>query len=196
METPSGSNILTEPFRRSENLWKCLQACQAFFEAQLAVPISDVPTVPFTCTCPLSFALVTTSRLALLDASPDWQPALAHSKFDFGDVARRIAVQYERAEQWTRETDTRHRLVDDGGSIFTKYCFKLRWVRQWYQSKISPDQQHATPAANAAAAEEVGEQGDMLQFADLDWGNSMWEELFSSEDPTLLAPQNPGPPMT
>lgn len=112
-----------EPLQRFNTLWKCLLAAVDFFD-------NELPGLPTSVTGLLAFAIVTSSRLLLLEPSIDWQPAMARKKLDFADITKRLSDRFEDADTWAKEAGRRRRLLDGGGAQFCRLGFKLRWIRQ------------------------------------------------------------------
>lgn len=167
----------TEPFQRSEALWKCLQSCSDFFTCQLTISPLDLATLPFTSTAMLAFAIVTTSRLIILDAFTDWDAALARKKLDFAELMRRLGEQFEEADQ---VVGRRRRLLDDGTSVYLKYSSRMRWIRQWYLSRIPAEEQPVVTTGDLDGTGD-GEDLGMGQWTDGQMDDTFWQELMSFE---------------
>ncbi|KAL7800199.1 hypothetical protein V8C37DRAFT_364432 [Trichoderma ceciliae] len=56
-----------------------------------SIPSNELPSLPSSLTGLLAFAIVTSSRLLLLDPSIDWQPTMARRKLDFADIMKRLS---------------------------------------------------------------------------------------------------------
>lgn len=179
MKAPSltdPSTLPTDPFLRSEALWKCLQSSHSFFTSQLTIPPLDLTTLPFTSTAMLAFAIVTTSRLIVLDAFTDWDPAVARKKVDFADLMQRLGDQFGEADRVAGEMGRRLRVLDDGGSVYMKYSSRMRWIRQWYLSRIGVEDQPIVATGVDVQAEE-----GMGNWTDGQMDDSFWQELMSFE---------------
>lgn len=179
-----------EPFQRSEALWKCLEISTDYFEAQLSIPGEEIPFLPFTSTGILAFAIITTSRLMLLESSNDWESDFARRKFDFGDVMKRMSKQFEEGEKHSEALGRRQRLLDDGTSVFYKYVFKLRWIRQWYLARVPQTQAPPTDLQPFSMPEPGEGLGEMVDF---NFDEQFWQELMSVHDPNLLSIPAHGP---
>jgi hypothetical protein len=175
-----------EHFQRSEGLWRCLQAASDYFAAQFTICDSDLRTQPFTGIGLAAFAIVTVSRLLLLDNSPDWNAAAARGRLDFAGALARMGDQIEAADRLARESGHSQRLLEDGDGSASRYCFKVRWIRQWYLAKLPEEERAAMDVSTDTVP------GDMTaatgQFADmpLNYG-SLWDGFLLSMDPSLLS---------
>ncbi|KAH7143797.1 hypothetical protein EDB81DRAFT_507255 [Dactylonectria macrodidyma] len=168
-------SLVAEPFMRAEALWKCVQACGQFFNHHLTIPDAEHSALPVTASGFIAFGIVTVSRIMLLDSAPDWDPALARRHLDVPGLLARMADAYERADGAARGLGRRRRILDDGGSVFLKYSFKLRWVRQWFLSRIVQQQ---PPLAEAET--EAAPQPDWA--VDFEFDEDFWQELMSAYD--------------
>lgn len=172
MKAPSITDLDSlagEPFQRAEAMWKCVQAASQFFNHQLTIPVAQLTVLPVTVSGFLAFAIVTASRIMLLDSSPDWDPALARRHLDIADLLRRMSNVYEDADRVAQELGRRRRILDDNMSVFLKYSSKLRWIRQWYLSKIP--QEPEVPVVEAPN-----------WAVDYEFDESFWQELMSGYD--------------
>jgi hypothetical protein len=176
-ETESFSD---EPLRRTEALWSALKAARDFFDAHLAIDPPALMHLPFTATAHIAFATVTTARLLLLGASTDWDPAAARRSFDFAEVVQRMADAYEASDHAAVEVGRRRRILDDGSSALLKYAFKVRWIRQWFLSRLQAEQ--PLPAEGTVAGVSAGAlTGETVAAEDpisgLDaWGDYQFDE--------------------
>ncbi|KAH6984751.1 hypothetical protein BKA56DRAFT_671225 [Ilyonectria sp. MPI-CAGE-AT-0026] len=162
-------SLAGEPFQRAEAMWKCVQAASQFFNHQLTIPVAQLTVLPVTINGFLAFAIVTASRIMLLDSSPDWDPALARRHLDIADLLRRMSNEYEDADRVAQELGRRRRILDDNMSVFLKYSSKLRWIRQWYLSKIP--QEPEVPVVEAPN-----------WAVDFEFDENFWQELMSGYD--------------
>lgn len=177
--------LSAEPFQRTAALWKCLEAAAAFFEAHLAVPAAVFPTLPFTSTGLIAFAVVTCSRLLLLDGSTDWDPVLARRRLDFAEVLVRMSARFDEADVAAKSSGMRRRVSDDGTGIYVLYSYKLRWIRQWYLARIPGEGQQQQPAEANDGTPNVETATDPMlsQWTDFQFDESFWQQLFAF-DPT------------
>jgi hypothetical protein len=192
---PSAADLATlnpEPLQRFDTLWKCLLSAIDFFDTLLSFHPNQLPGLPTSVTGLLAFAIVTTSRLLLLEPSIGWQPAMARKKLDFADVAKRLGDRFEEADVWAKEAGRRRRLLEAGGAQFCRFSFKLRWIRQWYLSRVPQEeqQQQQQPAATAAEAQLPGGSGEALQDLDgvfwdeLELGDALWPDFMTLYHPS------------
>ncbi|OTA07573.1 Zn2Cys6 transcriptional regulator [Trichoderma parareesei] len=192
---PSAADMATlnpEPLQRFDTLWKCLLSAIDVFDTLLSFRPNQLPRLPTSVTGLLAFAIVTTSRLLLLGPSIDWQPAMARKKLDFADVAKRLGDRFEDADTWAKEAGRRRRLLEAGGAQFCRFSFKLRWIRQWYLSRVPQEEQQQQPAAAAAAVEAQlpGGAGEALQDLDgvfwdeYELGDALWPDFMTLYHPS------------
>ena len=161
---------------RTDALWNCLQAAKDFFKAYAAIPTDSLGSVPFGPTVGLSFMIVTASRLLLLDDS-DWDVGVARRSLDFGLLCDHLADRYDEAENVSQTLGRRRRLLEDR-SILTMIRDRLKWLRGWYQSKVTESLRSDGPKAAAASlaaasggqAMELDQQASLLQPGELDEG--------------------------
>ncbi|KAF7555776.1 hypothetical protein G7Z17_g1910 [Cylindrodendrum hubeiense] len=185
MKAPAMSDLDSlagEPFMRAEALWKCVDAAGRFFNHHLSVPVAELIALPVTVSGFLAYSIVTTSRIMLLESSPDWDPALAWRQLDIADLLKRMSEQYEEADHVAKELGRRRRILDDDTSIFVKYSSKLRWIRQWYMSKIPQEPQMP-----------LAEPPDWT--VDFEFDDNFWQELMSGYDCDALNVSLPNAPV-
>ena len=69
--------------------------------------------------------------------------------------------------------------MDDNSSVFLKYSFKLRWIRQWYQSKKP---QEELPLVQAQPVSLAAPNLDLTsQWGDFQFDNNFWQEMMYSD---------------
>ncbi|KAH6890633.1 hypothetical protein B0T10DRAFT_486368 [Thelonectria olida] len=199
MKAPSISDsesLTTEPFLRAEALWKLVHAISNFYNHQFSIPAVDMAALPVTAGGFIAFSAVTTSRLLFAEASPDWDPSLARRRLDFPELLRRLSELYEEAHATAQRMNRRQRILDDGTSIFLKYSYKARWIRQWVVSKLPADEQQpaVTTAATATAASTAttvvtGAQTEVEGMPDwaanFQFDENFWQELMLMGDGDL-----------
>lgn len=182
MKAPSladSETLPSEPFRRAEALWQCLLSVSSYFEQHLNATPEEVTVHPFTVTGTMAFVIVTSSRLVLLESSTDWDPSLARKKLDFADLMQRMSDQFENADRVAKNTGRRRRIMDDDSSVFMKYAFKLRWIRQWYLSKKPQDEERPVEAQPLNLATPNVDM--MSQWAEYQFDDNFWQDLMSSD---------------
>ncbi|KAH0491824.1 hypothetical protein TgHK011_003232 [Trichoderma gracile] len=199
--TPSAATptLTSEPLQRFDTLWKCLLSAIDFFDTLLSFHPNQLPGLPTSVTGLLAFAIVTTSRLLLVEPSIEWQPAMARKKLDFADMTKRLGDRFEDADTWAKEAGRRRRLLEAGGAQFCRFSFKLRWIRQWYLSRVpqeqEQEQQQQEEAAAGAEAQLPGAgAGETLQDLDAvfweecELGDVLWPDFMSMYHPGLVSP--------
>ncbi|KAJ6782886.1 hypothetical protein PWT90_09919 [Aphanocladium album] len=138
-----------EPFRRTDMLWKLVEACKALFEARRSLPVAQTALRPSTMTGFLAFGVVTASRVLFHEAE-DWDPAVARRYFDYGALLLECAAQFEKAEEWAR-AHGRRRQMQNQEPLFTLYAHKLRWIQQWYVARGEADAAAAAQGSSSSS---------------------------------------------
>ncbi|KAF4423679.1 hypothetical protein F53441_14267 [Fusarium austroafricanum] len=175
----SSDNLLSEPFQRSEYLWKCLESVHDALEHYASIPADKLSILPVTVSCVLAFVTVTASRLIMAENSPDWDVKRARRRLQFQDILQRVSDQFQNADEEAQRLNRRRRVMEDGSSVFLKSCFKVKWIRQWYLSKI-PQEEVEQPQTEI-------EPSNMLQN-NPDWANGLqfddeyWADLLTGFD--------------
>lgn len=175
-----------EPLQRFDTIWKCLLAAVDFFDAILAFNPNELPGLPASVTGLLAFAIVTSSRLLLLDSSIDWQPIMARRKLDFADVTKRLSEKFEEADTWAKEAGRRRRLLDGGDAQFCRLSFKLRWIRQWYLSRIPLEQQSAMSEVQQPTGELL-QDTDAVFWQEYEFEDALWPDFMTTYNPNFVA---------
>lgn len=159
-----------------------------FFGAYLAVPIAELPYLPFSGTSHLSFSVVTVSRLLFLNDS-DWDLQLARKDVDLCDIARRLGERFGKADQcaaaggWRRK----RKFVDEGRPTMVASGDKIRWIGSWYLSKLlpvkdshQPQRQGTTTAPGDAELLDV-DLFDMGILSPSQFDPTYWEALLNED---------------
>ncbi|UKZ56835.1 hypothetical protein TrVGV298_010679 [Trichoderma virens] len=173
-----------EPLQRFDTLWKSLLAAVDFFETLCSFHPNELPGLPTSVTGLLAFAIVTSSRLLLLDPSIDWQPTMARRKLDFADTMKRLSDRFEDADTWAKEAGRRRRLLDGGGAQFCRLSFKLRWIRQWYLSRIPQEQQ---VMAEAQPPGDPLPDPDAVFWQEYEFEDALWPDFMTMCNPSFVA---------
>lgn len=190
---PDANSLQASPLRRTENLWKLVDACAEFFRYHLSLDTSSLSCFPFTVTGFLAYAIVTSSRVMLHEAE-DWDPTIAQQHFDYAATAVRLGNQFEEADAWAQRSGRRQHMLDSEKSMFGTYGQKMRWIAHWYSSRIKGDvgaEQQAVAAfptsmsnnASGAAAGQDAEQRDFSQLpinfaSDFTFDDEFWQDIF------------------
>ncbi|KAL9565924.1 hypothetical protein ACKAV7_010106 [Fusarium commune] len=184
---------LTEPFLRSEYLWKCLEAVQNTLETHVTLPPEKISLLPVTVSCVLAFVTVTASRLIMAENSTDWDVKAARRRLQFQDILQRLSDQFAQADEEAQRLNRRRRVMEDGSSVFLKSCFKVRWIRQWYLSKIPEEeqqllvQQPQTSVESSSVLQSNPDWATNLQFDDEFWADLLTGFDMEAFDRSLTA---------
>ncbi|KAJ5188374.1 hypothetical protein N7472_007388 [Penicillium cf. griseofulvum] len=122
--------------RRTEALWGCLQAARDFFTTYTTIPLDIISSMPLVATAYMSFAVVTSSMILLLDDS-DWDINLARKSFDFAAACQSLGDRFREGDQVAQSLGRRQKFEENGKSVLDAYHMKIMWIRHWYTSKIS-----------------------------------------------------------
>lgn len=195
------------PFRRTEMLWRLVDACRALLAARAALTVAQTALRPSTMTGFLAFGVVTASRV-LFHAAEDWDPAVARRRFDYGAAMLAAAAQYERAEAWAATAARRHPMYDKT-PLFLLYAQKLRWIHQWYEARRAADEVSAeaamiTPPQDAqmgmggggdAGMDLLGpeQQHSPGVLPDFQFDEAFWQDMLLGTPQPALGLYNMGP---
>lgn len=112
-------------------------------------------------------------RLLLLDADPDWNPAVARDALDFEAALTRIAELFDAADKSCGGGGApaggssggggggggrRARYVENGRTVLSVHRDKVRWIRDWYLAR-------SRPGGGAASSRYGGQQAQQQQQA-------------------------------
>lgn len=173
---------LSEPFLRSEYMWKCLEAVRTALEHYTNVSATLYSIIPITVSCVLAFVTVTASRLIFAEGSPDWDVKAARLRLQFQNVLQKLSDQFAQADEEAARLNRRRRVMEDGSSVFLKSSFKVRWIRQWYMSKIPQDEQREIEQAQVAVEPSNVLQSNPNWAADFQFDDEFWADLMAGYD--------------
>lgn len=97
MRPSSSSYDPQESSRRTDILSGCLQSIKNFFLAYASIPLDLLGAMPLVATADMAFAVVTASRIFLLDDS-DWNVNLARLTFDLAAAYQNLGDHFEQAD--------------------------------------------------------------------------------------------------
>ncbi|KAM0211275.1 hypothetical protein ACHAQD_010333 [Fusarium lateritium] len=186
---------LSEPFQRAECLWKCLESICDALEVHAALPADQISILPVTVSCVLAFVTVTASRIVLGETTPDWDVKSARRRLQFQNVLQKLSDQFAQADEEAQRLNRRRRVMEDGSSVFLKSSFKVRWIRQWYLSKVPQEEQleqQQTAMEPSSVLQSNPDWAADFQFDDEFWADLMAGcdiELFEKSPTTVPAVQ-------
>lgn len=180
MTTSSGSSA--DGIRKSEAMWCCLEAVKNTLEAYASIPVADLSYLPFNTYCHMTFALITATRLVVLQ-DPDWNNKLAGESLDFADITQRLSDRCDQAddvaiaEEWRRK----RKYVNETLSVMAMHRDKLRWIRSWYLSKTAAPNSAATGNPTPVHQSDTQYQGQPTPATEMiaDPGNPALAEALS-----------------
>ena len=159
MRPSSKSHDLQEATRRTEALSSCLQAAKDFFAAYARISLDSLGMMPLGSTAYLAFAVVTSSRILLLDDS-DWEVSLSRLDFDFAAACQNLGDRFEQADCLAQSLGRRRKFDNSVDvSVLSAYRMKIMWIREWYLAKVSAGtrpaadkQLNSMPSTNTAGS--------------------------------------------
>ncbi|KAM0562375.1 hypothetical protein ACHAPJ_002065 [Fusarium lateritium] len=176
----------SQPFQRSEYMWKCLEEVCVALGNHAALPPIDISVLPVTVSCVLAFVTVTASRLILTENAPDWDVTRARRRLQFQDLLKRVADLFELADEEAQRLNRRRRVMEDGSSVFLKSSFKVRWIRQWYLSKIPQEEQQEMQQSQTAVEPSMVLQNNPDWASNFQFDDEFWADLMSGYDAEAL----------
>ncbi|RGP60235.1 cercosporin resistance [Fusarium longipes] len=186
MKPPSLSSTtdipLNTPFLRAEYIWKCLEAVRTALEHHTTVPATTYSILPCTVTCILAFVTVTASRLILSETLSEWDLKPARRYLQFQNILQKLSDQFALADEEAARLNRRRRVMEDGSSVFLKSSFKTRWIRQWYMSKITPEEQREIEQAQVAVEPSTVLQNNPNWAADFQFDEEFWADVMAGYD--------------
>lgn len=119
-------------------MWCCLEFVKETLHAYASTPVVDLSYLPFNTYCHMTFALMTATRLVILQ-DPDWNSKLAGESLDFAALTQRLSDVCDQADSVaiTEEWRRKRKYVNDTLSVMSMHRDKLRWIRSWYLSKMA-----------------------------------------------------------
>ncbi|KAM0340896.1 hypothetical protein ACHAPU_010313 [Fusarium lateritium] len=170
---------LFEPFQRSEYLWKCLESICDALEYYSALPAAQFSILPVTVSCVLAFVTVTASRTVLGETTSDWDVKSARRRLQFHKILEKLSDQFAQADEEAQRLNRRRRVMEDGSSVFLKSSFKVRWIRQWYLSKIPQEEQQEPQIAMEPSSVL---QSNPNWTANFQFDDEFWADLMAGYD--------------
>ncbi|KAM0293364.1 hypothetical protein ACHAO9_002088 [Fusarium lateritium] len=175
---------LSEPFQRAECLWKCLESICDALEVHAALPADQISILPVTVSCVLAFVTVTASRIVLGETTPDWDVKSARRRLQFQNVLQKLSDQFAQADEEAQRLNRRRRVMEDGSSVFLKSSFKVRWIRQWYLSKVPQEEQLEQQQTAMEPSSVLQSNPDWA--ADFQFDDEFWADLMAGCDIDLF----------
>lgn len=187
MRPSSRSCDLQESSRRTDALAGCLQSVKDFFAAYASIPLELLGAMPLVATAYMSFAVVTASRILLLNDS-DWTVSLARLTLDLAAACQTLSSRFEQADQ-VAQIAGRRRRFDNGVDVSVLLCYsvKIKWIRQWYLAKVAaesrPSASSNTQPMEFDRISATDESGSLPVQLDDDF----WNALLTSTGPNAWA---------
>jgi hypothetical protein len=165
-----------------EDVYACLSDIQAIFDVFSAVPPSHYFLVTFSVFDHFVYALITFTKLALIEADPYIRNAL-DEKMRFSLTFETFAAAFEGSAQSTPDG------MPVENDCFSAWAKKLRFATQVWEAKMM---HHRTRSASPSAGEKVGnedrltrtlnEMGQVTPAESLDSNNAVSADFFSYLD--------------
>ncbi|KID85895.1 hypothetical protein MGU_07004 [Metarhizium guizhouense ARSEF 977] len=152
---------------RAQCLRNCLFASKAYFDVLFTLPPSQYVYQSITFTEQITFVLVITTRLLLLETS-DWDVHFARVTVDFLSVVDRLVQRLEASE--AERVRAVGRFVAEMGVDATPgevaaegrvadIARKMRWIRTWFEKRADKDGVGASQAPQEWPVEELENRG-------------------------------------
>ena len=123
----------TKPLRMAlDDLYNCVKAINAFFEAYFAIPTSAYLTAPFSVFAPFAHAFMVLVKLASLEFD-GWDMKSINDELRFSKSLDEAA---DRLDGSTRSSPDGLIVNND---IFGKWAHRIRWMRSIYEAKFVQD---------------------------------------------------------
>lgn len=162
-----------QSFQRVDFLYACLLACQSFFDVYLKLSPNSFSNFSIVNFGQMAHALAVYVKLSLLDAT-GWD--LQHIR-QTSNVSTLLHQLTQRFEEASRTIDSRQQM--SGTDAFSRVARKLRWVKGWYDKKMTTDSgtQPSQGLMNASQTEGF-DMGDQFNFLD----DAHWQDIIESWD--------------
>jgi hypothetical protein len=152
---------------RSQCLRNCLFAAKAYFDILFTLPASQYIYQSITFTEQITFVLVITTRLLLLETK-DWDVHFARMTMNFLSVVDRLVQRLDASE--ADRTRAVGRFVQEMGVEATPAEFvaegkvadiakKMRWIRTWFERRANKDGISASQVPHEWPVEELENRG-------------------------------------
>ncbi|KAL3291754.1 cercosporin resistance protein [Colletotrichum asianum] len=175
--SPADTASPTEPYSRTEALWKCLECVQAAMDALMSIPAEIYAYLPFTLVSSTAFVMMAANRLLLEDGSPDWDVVIARQKIPHAENAQRMADRFEEADNVALVVGQKRRLFEDQTSRWANYAYRARWMKNWYLSKVSPPQREPSAEQQPNTAEGSANDPSMSWVDDVTMDKMFWGQM-------------------
>ncbi|KAI4595161.1 hypothetical protein KJ359_007136 [Pestalotiopsis sp. 9143b] len=138
------SNAPDGPLVRSQFLWTCLQTTKSMLTSILSFPGEIFSRSLLSMTAHIGFAHLTLTRLLFLN-DPCWDAAMARKFVDYPGLVEQLAVYFETTEERPRGGARRAAQAQTPAQAGDKKpplsrTEKMRLARNWYLSKLPPDE--------------------------------------------------------
>ncbi|KAJ0304365.1 hypothetical protein Brms1b_011225 [Colletotrichum noveboracense] len=175
--SPADTASPTEPYSRTEALWKCLECVQAAMDALMSIPAEIYAYLPFTLVSSTAFVMMAANRLLLEDGSADWDVTIARQKIPHAENAQRMADRFEEADNVALVVGQKRRLFEDQTSRWANYAYRARWMKNWYLSKVSPPQREPSAEQPPNTAEGSTNDPSMSWVDDVTMDKMFWGQM-------------------
>ncbi|KAK2754617.1 C6 transcription factor [Colletotrichum kahawae] len=175
--SPAEAASPTEPYSRTDALWKCLESVQTAMVALTSIPAETYAYLPFTLVSSTAFVMMAGNRLLLEDGSPDWDVTIARQKIPHAENAQRMADKFEEADNVALIVGQKRRLFEDQTSRWANYAYRARWMKNWYLSKVSPPQREPSAEQPPNTAEGSTNDPSMSWVDDVTMDKMFWGQM-------------------
>ncbi|OAA70128.1 hypothetical protein LEL_09944 [Akanthomyces lecanii RCEF 1005] len=118
----------TLPHQRLDGLWSCVEAMHSFFKIFCAMPNESCITIPYALWGQLSHALLTSSRVCLVNIV-GWDKSIMDSDKKFLPILDTVMNRLEASQKYAKMTW----LGEADDAILERIISKFGWMRKWFE---------------------------------------------------------------
>lgn len=118
----------TLPHQRLDGLWSCVEAMHSFFKIFCAMPNESYITIPYALWGQLSHALLTLSRVCLVNIV-GWDKSMMDSDKKFLPILDTVMNKLDASQKYAKMTW----LGEADDAILERIISKFGWMRKWFE---------------------------------------------------------------
>ncbi|KAK5135788.1 hypothetical protein LTR08_004614 [Meristemomyces frigidus] len=118
----------TKPIRSHlDDLFRCMEAIQAFFDVYFTIPIEQILTIPFSIFGQFGHAFIVLTKLASLEVE-GWD--FRSFALDFSQTIDKAVSRFDQAPAYAPDG------LQVNNEVFSKWANRLRFMKQVYEAKV------------------------------------------------------------
>ncbi len=161
----------TSVHQRLDGLWSCVEAMHSFFQIFCAMPDESYITIPYAVWGQLSHALLTSSRVCLVDIA-GWDKSLMDSDKKFLPALDAVIKRLDTSQKFAKV----NWLGEQDDAILERIISKFGWMRKWFEEHAG---QKSTEAA-ASAVPDIGIQNGLQEIQEsIIMDSQFWEDIMA-----------------